>query len=56
VNEYLRAKSALEAATSESDLDAVFLGIRWGLVDANVPGLTVVYLTVKARLSRDDGK
>jgi hypothetical protein len=56
VTEYDRAKSALETATSEGDLDAVFLGIRWGLVDAQMPGLTVVYLTVKARLSRDDGR
>lgn len=56
MNEYLCAKAALEAATSEAEADAVFLGIRWGLVVAQMPSLTVVYLTVKARLAEDDGK
>jgi hypothetical protein len=56
MNEYLRAKAALEAATSEAEADAVFLGIKWGLVVAQMPSLTVVYLTVKARLAEDDGR
>lgn len=56
MNEFHRASAAFGAATSEAELDAAFLCIRWDMAAEYTLRLLIAYLSGRARLSQDDGR